>query len=98
MGRNNSNIAGEDDNGFFEIEQLLQRNIQEIATAAGRVEHPYRCNLAGESDEQLAQLSLNAPSLASGRRRSSFCKRQRLALYCLPALAQRLHQHWLNNQ
>ena len=65
-------LAGEVARPAVGVEQLLQRDIQEIATARGRIEDSDRGDLAGEAGEQGAQLSVeagrDAPSGSASRR------------------------------
>ena len=47
--------AAEGDDLFPQVQQLAQGDVEKVAAAAGRVEHPDGGELVGEADEQLSE-------------------------------------------
>ena len=91
--------GGEDGDLLLEVEQLAQGDVEEVAAAAGGVEHADGAELGGEARAGLAELvrvagaALRPVGLVALRR-----KVVGLGLHLGPAAAQRRHQHRLDDE
>ena len=91
---------GEGDDLLLQVEQLPQGDVEEVAAAAGRVEHPHAGELAGEAASAASCSSLVQLARAGARLAASRLAASSRACACTSAHspAQRRHQHRLDDQ
>ena len=93
-----ADVARKRDHRLLEVEQLLERHVQEVAATTRRVEHAHRRDLAREPHQQAAQFARDARARHTARRIAPRHQRLCLGLHRVPAAAQRQHQHRLDDQ